>query len=64
MSKAAFVRLVRERALLPVNEATFKNLARELRLMLACEDICSKEFSHAKEVCVKYCIQFFKNYRR
>ena len=60
MSKAAFVRLVRERALLPVNEATFKNLARELRLMLACEDICSKEFPKNKEVCIQHCIQFFK----
>jgi len=47
-----------------IAEATIRNIVRELRVMLACDDICSKEFSHAKEVCVKYCIQFFKNFKR
>ncbi len=33
---------------------------RVLKLMLACEDLCTKEFPHAKDLCTKLCIDYLR----
>ena len=64
LSYREFLRLIALYAGLNISEYELKRGVRELRLMIVCDDICSKEFPKNKEVCIQHCIQFFKNYRR
>ena len=64
MTKKEFLRVLAERAGIRINDVTLRNLVRELQMMLYCEDVCSREFSYARESCMHHCIYFFKHVKR